>query len=288
MGQLIVGIAGFDLTAEERAVLVHPRIAGVILFSRNFRDPIQLAALNADIHALRPDMPLQIYVDQEGGRVQRFREGFTALPALGSLGTDGDAFDAAVTMVSELKAVGVDYSFAPVVDLDRGSQVIGSRAFSAEPESVIARAEAYIAGMQSQGMAPIIKHFPGHGTAVNDTHIAIAEDARSLAHIFATDLLPFAHFIHNRVFGVMISHVIYPEVDALPASVSTVWIQDVLRGQLQFEGKIFSDDLGMQAIRAWGTALELVQQVFAAGADYALLCNDWTEVIEVIRGLEWR
>ncbi len=286
MGQLIVGISGLNLTAEERQVLVHPLIAGVILFSRNFQDTVQLADLNAAIHALRPADPLLIYVDQEGGRVQRFREGFTALPALGALTSDAEAQHYAAIMAGELKAVGVDHSFAPIVDLDRGSQVIGTRAFAAEPAQVIARAEAYIQGMAAAKMAPILKHFPGHGTAIHDTHVAIAEDPRPLAEILTSDLVPFTHFIHAGVFGVMISHVIYPQVDPLPASVSSLWIKQILRERFQFKGKVFSDDLGMKAIRILGSPLDLVRRVFAAGTDYALLCNEWAHVVDVIKGME--
>ena len=176
MGQLIVGIAGLKLTDEERQVLVHPLIAGVILFTRNYQDKTQLADLTSSIHAIRKNAPLLVYVDQEGGRVQRFREGFTTLPALGDLTTDEAASHYAALMVGELKAVGVDQSFAPIVDLDRGSQVIGKRAFSADPECVISRSTSYIKGMSGAGMLPILKHFPGHGTAINDTHVAIAED----------------------------------------------------------------------------------------------------------------
>ena len=286
MGQLIVGVSGLKLTAEEVLVLAHPLIAGVILFSRNYRDKTQLADLTAEIHAIRHTAPLLVYVDQEGGRVQRFREGFTALPALGDLGSDEDAKHYASIMAAELKAVGVDHSFAPIIDLDRGSQVIGKRAFSANPDTVIARAKSYIEGMASVDMAPILKHFPGHGTAINDTHIAIAEDRRPFSEILETDLLPFRHFIDAGVFGIMVSHVIYAAVDPLPASISPIWIKKILREQFQFKGKIFSDDLGMKAITVLGSPLELVKRVFTAGTDYALLCNEWSHVLDVIRGLE--
>ena len=286
MGQLIVGVSGLKLTVEERQVLAHPLIAGVILFSRNYQDKAQLADLTSSIHSIRKNLPLMIYVDQEGGRVQRFREGFTPLPALGDLASDQDAKHYASIMAEELKAVGVDHSFAPIVDLDRGSQVIGKRAFSANPDTVITRAKSYIEGMASLDMAPILKHFPGHGTAINDTHVAIAEDRRSFSEILETDLLPFRHFIDAGVFGIMISHVIYSAVDPLPASISPIWIKKILREQFQFKGKIFSDDLGMKAITVLGSPLELVKRVFTAGTDYVLLCNEWTHVLDVLRGLE--
>ncbi len=286
MGQLIVGIAGLKLTTEEKQVLAHPLIAGVILFARNFQDKAQLHDLTTEIHAVRQTFPLLVYVDQEGGRVQRFREGFTALPALGDIASDEEALLYASIMASELKAVGVDHSFAPIVDLDRGSQVIGKRAFAADPQTVIARAKSYIKGMVTAGMAPIIKHFPGHGTVQADTHVAIAEDPRPLDEILDSDLVPFRYFIEAGVFGLMAAHVIYPKVDALPASISERWQKDILRERFQFQGKVFSDDLGMKAIAVWGTPLELVKRVFAAGTDFALLCNDWSAVCDVVKGLE--
>ncbi len=286
-GQLIVGISGLELTAEEREVLMHPRIAGVILFGRNFQDKVQLKALNNEIHALRPfEHRLMTYVDQEGGRVQRFREGFTALPAARDLKTDDAAHEAGEIMVRELRAVDVDQSFAPVVDLDRGCPVIESRSFSADPEVVIERARSFMIGMGTGKMGPILKHFPGHGSALSDTHLTVTEDPRTLVEMLEADLIPFAHFIVSGVFGMMVSHVIYPRVDRFPASISTRWIKEILREHMGFRGKLFSDDLGMEAIRAWGTPLELVEQVFAVGINYALLCNDWSQVLEVLDGLE--
>ncbi len=281
--QLIVGIAGLAVSQEEKEVLVHPAIHGVILFSRNYQTPEGLTALSAKIHALRPNDPLKIYVDQEGGRVQRFREGFTALPALGTISA-GETLHSAECMATELKRCGIDYSFAPVVDLDRGSRVIGDRAFSADPDGVIQQAERYIAGMEKAGMMPILKHFPGHGSIVSDTHHDRAEDRRSLAELEETDLKPFIHF-SQRAVGMMVAHVVYPRVDVHPASLSAVWMTDYLRGTLGFTGPIFTDDLGMRAVSQSASAATLVLRSFEAGADYALLCNDWAAVLDTLRVL---
>lgn len=279
--QLIVGIAGTMLNEDEREVLLHPKIHGIILFTRNYANPLQLQELCADIHGLRKVNPLRIYVDQEGGRVQRFREGFTKLPTLGEM-PQGETFAWAELMASELRLCGVDQSFAPVVDLDRGSTVIGNRAFSSEIDTVITRAEEYIAGMEKAGMLGILKHFPGHGSVTPDTHHSVAIDERTLAELEASDLKPFIHFAPRNV-GVMISHVIYPKVDSKPASLSKFWIMDYLRNTLQFTGPIFSDDLGMGAVAKGTPVPDLVLQTFAAGADYALLCNDWAAVIDTLQ-----
>lgn len=281
--QLIVGIAGKILTAAEREVLEYACIHGVILFTRNYHNPTQLQDLCADLHQLPRTHPLQIYVDQEGGRVQRFRDGFTTLPAPGSI-QKSEAFAWAELMATELKYCGVDFSFAPTVDLNCGSQVIGDRAFAAEPEAVIAIAREYMAGMRKADMLPIIKHFPGHGSVVPDTHHQVAIDERSLAEIEANDLVPFKQFMHDDI-GVMVSHVIYPKIDAAPASLSHFWITDYLRGTLGFTGSIFSDDLGMGAVAKGTPAPDLVLQTFAAGADYALLCNDWQAVVDTLRAI---
>ena len=288
---LIIGISSFSLKDEERKVLQDPRIHGVILFSRNYQDKAQLQALCRDIHALKSPK-LKIYVDQEGGRVQRFRAQFTALPPLLQLGilytnAPRKALLAAKAwgekMAEELLSVGVDHSFAPVVDLDRGSQVIKDRAFSQDPETVIVLASAYIEGMQSLGMPAIIKHFPGHGSVAPDTHHEFAFDARSWEEIAAQDLLPFKALCqHENVLGVMAAHVVYPKLDGAPASLSKFWLQEVLRQKLGFTGKIFSDDLGMQAVSQLGSPASIVQRALTAGSDYVLLCNDWQAVLTVL------
>lgn len=278
--QLIVGISGSVLTAEERAVLLQPEIHGVILFTRNYQTPAQLKKLTAEIKALRSHHPLKIYVDQEGGRVQRFRKGFTLLPSLKQL-KQSETFAWAELMAIELKLYGIDHSFAPVIDLDRGSLVIGDRAFSSDVDQVIQRAEAYIEGMEKAGMTGIVKHFPGHGSVTPDTHLGQAEDDRNLGELEATDLKPFIHFAQRNV-GMMISHVVYPQIDSKPASLSTYWMRDYLRGRLKFKGPIFTDDLGMKAVSDSAKASDLVLRAFAAGADYALLCNDWAAVIDTL------
>lgn len=278
--QLIVGISGSVLTPDEQAVLLQPQIHGVILFARNYQTPLQLKKLTAQIHALRAQQPLKIYVDQEGGRVQRFRKGFTLLPSLGEL-KQSETFAWAELMAIELKLYGIDHSFAPVIDLDRGSLVIGDRAFSSDINQVIRRAEAYIEGMEKAGMTGIVKHFPGHGSVTPDTHFGRAEDDRGLAELEATDLKPFIHFAQRDV-GMMVSHVVYPKMDAEPASLSSFWMRDYLRGRLKFKGAIFTDDLGMKAVSDSAKAADLVLRAFDAGADYALLCNDWAAVIDTL------
>lgn len=284
MSQLIVGIAGLSLAEAEIAILQSPLIHGVILFTRNYTSPAQLKELCAQIHAVKTPT-LSIYVDQEGGRVQRFCDGFTKLPAPGEMSTHKLSLYGEV-MAKELKNEGIDFSFAPSVDVNKESRVIGTRAFGITEESVIARATAFIRGMQRGKMPAIIKHFPGHGTASADTHLEMAVDSRSMNELLAHDLQPFIHFIDRGVFGVMASHVIYNAVDSQPASLSRIWLTDILRKQLQFKGKIYSDDLGMQAVARLGSPYELVQQCFAAGADYALLCNNWPAVVEIVHRLE--
>lgn len=289
-GSLIVGVSGFSLNDEEHEILSHPRIGGVILFTRNFKDKKQLTALCYEIHQIKPG--LKIYVDQEGGRVQRFREGFSALPALGQLGEQYQASskkalvaakEQGYLMAHELKAVGIDQSFAPVVDLNLNSRVIGDRAFSPEPQVVVALADAYIQGMEDAGMMAVLKHFPGHGSVAPDTHVDFAVDERHLSQIEQSDLIPFEKLLrHPNVFGVMMSHVVYPNVDSVPASLSHYWIHDFLRKRHAFTGKIFSDDLGMKAVSALGTGADMTRRALHAGCDYVLLCNEWQVVLDVL------
>jgi beta-N-acetylhexosaminidase len=291
---LIVGIAGIVLSETERRVLKNPLIQGVILFTRNYQNKLQLKALCDELHQLRAPA-LRLYVDQEGGRVQRFREDFMALTPLGDLGLSYQASKAqalktayqhAYIMASELLNVGVDQSFAPVVDLDRGSRVIGNRAFSSDIDAVIALAEAYINGMQAAGMPAILKHYPGHGSVAPDTHFEFAVDERSFAELTANDLQPFKALLgHTNVVGVMVAHVIYPEIDAQPASLSKRWLQDILRQKLGFKGAIFSDDLGMQAVSNLDRPEAIVTRALSAGCDHVLLCNDWQVSLQVLQGL---
>lgn len=290
---LIVGISSLALTDAEAQVLRHPLISGVILFARNFQDKNQLKALCVQLHALKSDF--KVYVDQEGGRVQRFRDGFSSLAPLGQLGVLYQtmpkkaliaAKEHAYLMAHELKEVGVDQSFAPVVDLDLNSRVIGDRAFAHDPHVVIELARAYIEGMQDAGMRAILKHFPGHGFVTPDTHVDFAIDERHLHEVEQLDLLPFIELMqHQNVLGVMMSHVVFKNIDAEPVSLSSYWINDFLRRRLQFKGKIFSDDLGMKAVSALGSGVVMSQRALVAGCDYVLLCNDWQVVLDAVKAL---
>jgi beta-N-acetylhexosaminidase len=315
---LIIDVAGTGLTDTDRQRLAHPLVGGVTLFGRNWRDRAQLTALCADIKAVRDD--LLIAVDHEGGRVQRFRsDGFTQLPpmaAFGDLWMSGDedgeaamrALDAATAagyvLGAELRACGVDLSFAPVLDLDHGgSSVIGDRAFARDPRVVGLLAQALMHGLRQSGMANCGKHFPGHGFVKGDTHHEIPRDPRPLKAILADDAQPYA-WLSASLCAVMPAHVIYPKVDSRPAGFSSRWLQDVLRDQLGFTGAVFSDDLGMAAARQIeGRAVSFGEAALAAlgaGCDMVLLCNQSVvdggspidEAIEalsraVVRG-EWR
>jgi beta-N-acetylhexosaminidase len=294
LGPLMVDIAGTSLTAEDREVLSHPLIGSVILFTRNYRDRGQLAALTAAIRALRSPH-LLVAVDHEGGRVQRFREGFTRLPPLRALGR-GYAEDrratlalvrtAAWLMAAELRAVGVDFSFAPCVDLDYGvSEIIGDRAFHADAEVVAALAVAYIAGMREAGMAATAKHFPGHGAVVADSHVALPVDRRDFAGLEA-DLRPYRLLIANHLAAIMAAHVVFPAVDELPASLSHRWISGVLRGDLAFHGCVFADDLTMGGAAAFGDVTTRARLAYAAGCDVLPICNDRAAVLAVLDGFK--
>jgi beta-N-acetylhexosaminidase len=278
----MVDIAGTELTAEDVRVLSHPLVGSVLLFTRNYRDPAQRAALTGAIRALRTPH-LLIAVDHEGGRVQRFREGFTRLPAMRLLGRrfDEDRRDALALaqsvgwlMAAELRAVGVDFSFAPCVDLDYGvSEVIGDRAFHRDPDVVAALAVAVLSGMREAGMPAIAKHFPGHGAVVADSHVALPVDRREFADLEA-DMRPYRPLIDNNVAGIMAAHVVIPAVDALPASLSQRWITGILRGEMRFHGCVFADDLSMAGAAAFGDVIARSELASAAGCDVLLICND--------------
>lgn len=283
LGPVMLGLDGLELTGEERELLRHPQVGGVILFSRNYQSPEQAAALTAAIHALRQSR-LLVAVDHEGGRVQRFRDGFTRLPAVRTLGAiyDQDRLRAKqlarVTgwlMAAELRAVGVDFSFAPVLDLDHGvSGIIGDRAFHADPEAVADLAHAYMSGMQKAGMEAVGKHFPGHGGIVADSHLELPIDSRSLADLETADLLAFERMIHYGLAALMPAHVLYPQIDDQPAGFSARWLKTILRQQLEFQGVIFSDDLDMAGAHGAGSPPERALAALAAGCDMALACND--------------
>nr|WP_319379737.1 beta-N-acetylhexosaminidase [Thiomicrorhabdus sp.] len=296
LGSLMVDIAGTELEGHEKERLMDTMVAGVILFSRNFESVEQLQKLCREIHALRHPR-LLIAVDHEGGRVQRFRKGFTHLPPMRQLGQlyrqdESKALSAAHKvgwlMAAELLAVGVDFSFAPVVDLDYGgSKVIGDRAFDASPIAVGKLAEALMDGMRSAGMAAVAKHFPGHGYIEADTHHEIARDERDFPEIRQHDLQPFLRLIEKGIDAVMPAHVIYPKVDSKPAGFSEYWLQQVLRKQCRFDGAIISDDMSMQAAQAFGSITQRVHSALQAGCDLILVCNDPLAADEVLSQLRW-
>jgi len=275
LGPLMIDIAGTELSALDHERLCHPLVGGIILFSRNYASRQQLAALCDDIHALRA---LPIAVDHEGGCVQRFRDGFTPIPAMRELGVwwdtaPGAAVDAAealgFVLAAELRALGVDLSFAPVLDLDWGrSGVIGNRAFHREPQAVSELAGALIAGMRAAGMACCGKHFPGHGWVAADSHIAIPVDERSPAAM-AADMQPYREL---KLDAVMPAHVIYPQVDDRPAGFSPLWLNK-LRHEFGFDGVIFSDDLSMEGASVAGDVVARAQAAWSAGCDMLLVCN---------------
>lgn len=282
LGPLMLDVAGTELIDDDRRRLSHPLVGGVILFSRNYRDAAQLAALTSEIHALKSP-PLLIGADQEGGRVQRFREGFTRLPSMRTFGERWNthpqqakhlARETGFILASELRAHGIDFSFAPVLDLDYGaSSVIGDRAFHADPNAVFQLAQSVMLGMKDAGMAACGKHFPGHGYVVADSHVAVPVDSRTLADITATDLVPFRLMMEAGLAAIMPAHVIYPQVDDKPAGFSRIWLRKLLRQQLDFDGAVFSDDLCMEAAAVAGGMVERVTAALEAGCDMALVCN---------------
>lgn len=291
----MVGISGQRLNEEEREILAHPLVGGVILFTRNYADPAQLQDLVTSIHACK-DSPLLVAVDQEGGRVQRFRDGFVELPPMRQLGRiyDRDPKKAKSyaqligwLMAAELRATGVDLSFAPVLDLDRGtSEVIGNRAFHEDPETVADLAHSFMVGMDLAGMQAVGKHFPGHGTASADSHLVVVTDNRSFEDIVAEDLIPFERMIHYGMAALMAAHVVYPSVDEKPAGFSRFWMQEVLRERLGFQGAIFSDDLGMEGAGTAGDMGNRAEAALEAGCDMILVCNELSTIPSVIERLD--
>lgn len=297
-GPVIVDVEGLSLTARDVARLQHPLVGGVILFARNFASRAQLAALTAAIHAVRTP-PLLIAVDHEGGRVQRFRtDGFTALPAMAALGRlwDRDVLGAvkAATAVgyvlaAELRACGVDYSFTPVLDLHHErSEIIGERAFHRDPRVVSLLARGLNHGLLLAGMANCGKHFPGHGHAEADSHVALPVDDRPLDVLLAEDAAPYDWIGTPGLAAVMPAHVVYPQVDSRPAGFSRVWIQDILRKRLGFEGLVFSDDLSMEGAKSAGGIVERANAAFKAGCDVVLVCNDPDAADALLEGLRYR
>jgi beta-N-acetylhexosaminidase len=278
---LVIGVAGTELTARERDWLQHDACAGVILFTRNFASRAQVAELSQAIREAARH-PQLVCVDQEGGRVQRFRDGYSALPSLDQFGKlygrdpDGAlalARDHAWLMASEVRASGVDLSFAPVVDLGRGNRAIGDRAFSADPQIVAEFTRAYVDGMHAAEMAATLKHFPGHGSVLEDTHYDDAIDKRTLPEMQALDLVPFVAGIDAGADAVMMAHVVYPQVAPEPAGYSKVWIEDILRAQMGFKGVVFSDDIGMAAAFSAGGVKARIDAHLDAGCDVVLVCH---------------
>jgi beta-N-acetylhexosaminidase len=292
---LIVGISGHTLTETERNQLGNEVVCGVILFARNFASRTQVQQLVAEIRALRPG-PFVLCVDQEGGPVQRFREGFSTLPALQYLG-ERYAYDAAGAlalaethawlMASEILALDIDLSFAPVADLGRGNRAIGVRAFHDDPAVVAAFTAAYVRGMRKAGMAATLKHFPGHGSVLEDTHFDAAVDPRPFEEIERSDLYPFRAGQAAGAAAVMMAHVSYPAVCAEPAGYAPIWIRDILQQRMQFQGIVFSDDIGMAAAESAGGIKARIDAHLDAGCDIVLVCAP-AIVDESIRAVQER
>ena len=291
IGPLMVGVEGRSLSVQEREWLAHPSVGGVILFSRNYVDPVQLTDLVASIKAIKSP-ELLVAVDQEGGRVQRFVAGFTPLPAQHQIGVlfENDptgaeelAWILGRVMGLELRAVDIDISFAPVVDLfKRDSNAIGDRAFHSDPDVVICLAGALCAGMRASGITSIVKHYPGHGGVTADSHVTLPVDPRSIEAIRSTDLKPYSAYREVGFKGLMTSHVMYPAIDNQPATFSTRWIQEILREDFGFTAAVFSDDLNMAAAQTIEDIHTRVLYALTAGCDMILLCDNTADLDAVL------
>lgn len=296
LGPVMLDIAGTTLTAGDEARLRHSLVGGVILFSRNYQSPRQLTELTASIHQLRTP-PLLIAVDHEGGRVQRFRSEFTRIPAMRELGKIWDshpqrarhlAQHVGYVLAGELRACGVDFSFTPVLDVDHGhSSVIGDRAFHDNPQAIAELAHSLLLGLKLGGMPTVGKHFPGHGYVQADSHLDIPVDEREFVDIELSDLIPFRQMVGFGLTAVMPAHVIYPKVDSRPAGFSPVWLKNILRDRLGFEGCIFSDDLSMAGAAVAGGVVQRAEAALNAGCDMVLVCNDSAAADELLGGLKW-
>jgi beta-N-acetylhexosaminidase len=294
LGPVMMDLVGTQISDTERELMLHPSVGGVILFTRNFESLDQIISLVSEIHSLRTPH-LLISIDHEGGRVQRFHEGFTKLPPASVFGEiykqdqDKAREYAELTgwlMAAELRAIGVDFSFAPVLDLAHGvSGVIGNRAFHSRPEIAATLAYAYMHGMSLAGMSAVGKHFPGHGGVAEDSHLALPIDHRDMATLMKADIIPFEKMIHNHLPAIMPAHVIYDQVDEKPAGYSAIWLKQILRERLKFQGVIFSDDLSMEAAGIGGNYGERALLALDAGCDMVLVCNHPEGVTEVIDAL---
>ncbi len=296
LGPVVVDVAGTRLGDEDRRRLAHPLVGGVVLFARNFSSRRQVSALCREIRGVR-DPQLLIFVDHEGGRVQRFRKGFTAIEPMRTLGEQWDldplaacrqATEVGQTIGRELRAVGVDMSFTPVLDLDYGaSSVIGDRAFHHDPRVVALLTRCLNHGLLLSGMANCGKHFPGHGYARADSHHEVPIDERGLETIVGRDAAPYG-WLGDALAAVMPAHVVYPQVDDAPAGFSRIWLQQVLRERLGFRGVVISDDLTMAAAALAGDMLARGRAALAAGCDLVLVCNQPQLADELLAGLRWR
>jgi beta-N-acetylhexosaminidase len=291
IGPLMIDVQGISLNQEDKEILAHPLVGGIILFTRNYHSPKQLAALTKEIKSASKS-DILIAVDHEGGRVQRFRESFSAIPAMASLWQQAEqnidktrklARHYGQLMAKEVLNVGIDISFAPVLDVNGISEVIGDRAFHEQPELVAQIADAFIEGMHQAGMKCTGKHFPGHGSVQEDSHIALPIDKRAQADIFNFDMLPFKQLIaQQKLDAMMPAHIIFPEVDKHAVGFSRIWLQTILRDQLKFDGVIFSDDLTMQGAAYIGGYVERAEAAQDAGCDMLLVCNNREASIEII------
>ena len=294
LGPVMMDLVGTQISDTERELMQHPTVGGVILFTRNFESLDQIISLVSEIHALRTPH-LLIAIDHEGGRVQRFHEGFSKLPPASTFGEiykqdhDKAREYAELTgwlMAAELRAIGVDFSFAPVLDLAHGvSGVIGNRAFHSKPDVAATLAYAYMHGMSLAGMSAVGKHFPGHGGVAEDSDLALPVDHRDMATLLKADMIPFEKMIHNHLPAIMPAHVIYDQVDDKPAGYSEIWLKQILRDRLKFQGVIFSDDLSMEAAGIGGSYGERARLALAAGCDMVLVCNHPEAVTEVVEAL---